>query len=49
MARKHIYLENALRVARYYVTAYENEKEEFEVMVQEEKVQLQREKEKFLS
>jgi hypothetical protein len=34
-----------LRVARYCVTAYENEKEDFQVILQEEKVQLQREKE----
>jgi predicted nucleic acid-binding Zn-ribbon protein len=38
-----------LRVARYHVTAYENEKEEFQAMIQEEKSQLQREKEKLLA
>jgi hypothetical protein len=38
-----------LRIVRYCVTAYENEKEEFQAMIQEEKSQLQREKEKFLT
>jgi hypothetical protein len=38
-----------LRVARYSVTAYENEKEQFQAMIQEEKAQLQREKEQLLT
>jgi hypothetical protein len=37
-----------LRVARYCVTTYESEKEEFKAIIHEEKSQLQREKEKFL-
>jgi hypothetical protein len=37
-----------LRIAWYCVTTYENEKEEFQAMIQEEKSQLQREKENFL-
>jgi hypothetical protein len=38
-----------LRVARYCVTTYENEKEEFQAMLQEDKVKLQREKDQFLA
>jgi hypothetical protein len=38
-----------LRVAWYCVTTYENEKEEFQAMLQEDKVKLQREKEQFLA
>jgi hypothetical protein len=38
-----------LRIVWYYVTTYENEKEEFQAMVQEENNQLQREKEHFLT
>jgi hypothetical protein len=38
-----------LRVARYCVTAYENEKEEFWAMLQEDKAKLQRENEKLLA
>jgi hypothetical protein len=34
-----------LRVAWYNVATYESEREEFQVMLQEEKFQLQREKE----
>jgi hypothetical protein len=38
-----------LRVAWYNVAAYESEREEFWAMIQEDKAQLQREKEKFLA
>jgi hypothetical protein len=38
-----------LRVARYSVTAYENEREEFQAMLQEDKEKLQREIEQFLA
>jgi hypothetical protein len=38
-----------LRVARYCVTAYENEKDEFWVMLEEDKVKIQREKDQLLA
>jgi hypothetical protein len=38
-----------LRVARYCVTAYENEKDEFRVMLEEDKVKIQREKDQLLA
>ena len=38
-----------LRVAWYYVTAYENERDEFQAMLEEEKVKIQREKDQFLT
>jgi hypothetical protein len=38
-----------LRVARYCVTTYQNEKEDFWAMVQEGKAKLQRENEKLLA
>ena len=38
-----------LRVSRYSVVAYESEREEFHAILQEEKSQLQREKEYFLT
>jgi hypothetical protein len=37
-----------LRVAQYCVTAYENEKDEFWVMLEEDKVKIQREKDQLL-
>jgi hypothetical protein len=38
-----------LRVARYYVTAYENEKDEFWEMLEEDKEKIQREKDQLLA
>jgi hypothetical protein len=38
-----------LRVARYCVTAYENEKDEFWVMLEEDKEKIQREKDQLLA
>jgi hypothetical protein len=38
-----------LRVARYCVTAYENEKDEFWAMLEEDKVKIQREKDQLLA
>lgn len=38
-----------LRVARYYVTTYENKKYEFQVMLEEEKEKIQREKDQLLA
>jgi hypothetical protein len=37
-----------LRVVRYYVTTYENEKDEFRAMLKEEKAKIQREKDQLL-
>jgi hypothetical protein len=37
-----------LRVARYCVTTYENEKDEFWEMLEEDKVKIQREKDQLL-
>jgi hypothetical protein len=38
-----------LRVARYCVTAYENEKDEFRAMLKEDKEKIQREKDQLLT
>jgi hypothetical protein len=38
-----------LRVARYCATAYENERNEFRVMLEEEKEKIQREKDQLLA
>ena len=37
-----------LRVAQYYVTTYENEKDEFQAMLEEDKMNIQREKDQLL-
>jgi hypothetical protein len=38
-----------LRVAWYYVTTYENERDEFWVMLEGDKAQIQKEKDQFLT